>query len=62
MNGSAIARLENATRSAAREMLPQQLGKLRVDVDDALSVIRLGRLLAPFRAASGLSFGLGCLN
>jgi hypothetical protein len=43
-------------------MLPQQLGKLRGDVDDALSVIRLGRLLAPFRAASGLSFGLGCLN
>jgi hypothetical protein len=39
----AIARLKNATRLPTREVLSQEFGKLRVDIDSTFSILRLCR-------------------
>ena len=49
---SAVTRLKNATGFPIREMVMKQFRKLRVDIDDAFSVFRLGRLLDSFDDAA----------
>lgn len=57
---SAVTRLKNATGFPICEMVMKQFRKLRVDIDDAFFVFRLGRLLDSFDdAAANVNHAVG---